>query len=531
VPLPVPESRYSSLRAVKDGLAWLCEPVSGNLGQGGARLDDDAPRASLERFDFQRQRATLLRDDVDWFAVSGDGSRLVVSDHGKLTVLPADRKADPDNPDDQVAVDGSRARFRADPVQLWRHAVGEAGRIMAHDFWVPDMAGVDWDGVLAEYLPLADRMASAAEFADLLWEIFGELGTSHAYVTAVSSGTGDGDSAAGLLGADLDRDAEGGWRIARVVPGESSDPLARSPLAGPGTQVRAGDRIVAVDGQPVGPAGPGPLLAGTSGKPVELTIGAASDSAGSYAPLRRVVVTPMRGESRLRYHDWVAGRRAEVRERSAGRLGYLHVPDMVSGGWADFHRDLRTEMRRDGLILDVRGNRGGHTSQLVVEKLAREIIAWDLPRHMRPSSYPEDARRGPMVALTDEWAGSDGDIVTAAIKLKNLGPVVGARTWGGVIGIDDGDELVDGTEMTVPRYAFWFDGLGWGVENYGVDPDVEVLISPDDWAAGRDTQLERAVAMALAALAERPPASPPDTSSRPSRVRPPLPPRPTPPPR
>jgi tricorn protease len=531
VPLPVPESRYSSLTAVKGGLAWLCEPVSGNLGQGGARPDDDAPRASLERFDFQRQRTTVLRDDVDWFAVSGDGSRLVVSDHGSLTVLPADRKADPDNPDDQVAVDGSRARFRADPVQLWRHAVREAGRIMAHDFWVPDMAGVNWDGVLAEYLPLADRMASAADFADLLWEIFGELGTSHAYVSAASSGTGDGDSAAGLLGADLDRDAEGGWRIARVVPGESSDPLARSPLAGPGAQVRAGDRIVAVDGQPVGQAGPGPLLAGTGGKPVELTIEAASDSAGSHAAPRRVVVTPMRGESRLRYHDWVAGRRAEVRERSAGRLGYLHVPDMVSGGWADFHRDLRTEMRRDGLILDVRGNRGGHTSQLVIEKLAREIIAWALPRDMRPYSYPMDARRGPMVALTDEWAGSDGDIVTAAIKLKNLGPVVGARTWGGVIGIDDGDELVDGTEMTIPRYAFWFDRLGWGVENYGVDPDVEVLISPDDWAAGRDTQLERAVAMALAALAERPPASPPDTSGRPSRVRPPLPPRPATPPR
>jgi tricorn protease len=529
VPLPVPESRYSSLRAVKGGLAWLSDPVSGNLGQGGARPDDDAPRAALERFDFQRQRATVLRDDVDWFAVSGDGGRLVVSDHGKLTVIPGDRKADPDNPDDQVAVDGSRARFRADPVQLWRHAVGEAGRIMAHDFWVPDMGGVDWDGVIAEYLPLADRMASPTDFADLLWEIFGELGTSHAYVSAASRGNGNsnsnGGSAAGLLGADLDRDADGGWRIARVVPGESSDPLARSPLTGPGAQVHAGDRIVAVDGQAVGPAGPGPLLTGTSGKPVELTIAPASGSAGSTGEQRRVVVTPMRAETRLRYQDWVAGRRAEVRERSGGRLGYLHVPDMVSTGWADFHRDLRAEMRRDGLILDVRGNRGGHTSQLVIEKLAREIIAWDVPRNLQPESYPMDARRGPMVALTDEWAGSDGDIVTAAIKLKGLAPVVGARTWGGVIGIDDGDELVDGTEMTTPKYAFWFNELGWGVENYGVDPDIEVLISPDDWAAGQDTQLANAVSIALAALAERPPLTPPDTSDRPSRARPPLPPR------
>ena len=221
------------------------------------------------------------------------------------------------------------------------------------------------------------------------------------------------------------------------------------------------------------------------------------------------MVTPLASEFRLRYQDWVAGRRAEVRERSGGRLGYLHVPDMVSVGWADFHRDLRGEMRRDGLIIDVRGNRGGHTSQLVIEKLARQVIGWDTVRDGQPESWPQDARRGPMVALTDEWAGSDGDIVTGAIKLMGLGPIVGARTWGGVIGIDEGEVLVDGTAMTIPKYSFWFDQLGWEVENYGVDPDVEVLISPDDWAAGRDTQLETAVAMALEALAAAPPAARP----------------------
>jgi tricorn protease len=521
VPVPVPESRYASLQAVKGGLAWLREPVSGNLGQGGARPTDDAPRPTLERFDLQRQRVSELADAADWFVTSGDGTRMVVSDHGKLTVLPADRRADGDNPDDQVSVDGSRARFLADPVQLWRHSFDEAGRIMAHDFWVEDMAEVDWAARLAEYRPLVEQVASASDFADLLWEIFGELGCSHAYVTAASDGAGDGGSTAAQLGADLTRDADGGWQIGRVIPGESSDPLARSPLDGPGARLAAGDKLVAVDGQPVGAAGPGPLLVGTAGKPVELTVAAGGGKQ------RRAVVIPLRSEFRLRYQDWVAGRRTEVRERSGGRLGYLHVPDMVSGGWADFHRDLRTEMRYDGLILDVRGNRGGHTSQLIVEKVARRIIGWDLPRGMQAGSYPLDAPRGPMVALTDEWAGSDGDIVTAAIKLKHLAPVIGARTWGGVIGIDDGDVLVDGTEMTIPKYSFWFDGLGWGVENYGVDPDVEVLISPDDWAAGRDAQLEAAVDMAMAALRENPPASPPDLSERPSRARPPLPPRPS----
>jgi tricorn protease len=223
----------------------------------------------------------------------------------------------------------------------------------------------------------------------------------------------------------------------------------------------------------------------------------------------------------------VAGNRRLVRQLGEGRLGYLHIPDMVGEGWAHFHRDLRTELRFDALVMDVRGNSGGHISQLVVEKLARRVLGWDIGRWLRPVPYPGEARRGPMVTVADEFAGSDGDIVTAAIRLLGLGPVVGARTWGGVIGIDGipGHELVDGTHITVPRYAFSFNEYGWGVENHGVDPDVPVLISPDDWAAERDPQLETAVRLALEALEKQPPSVPPDPSTGPSRARPPLPPR------
>jgi tricorn protease len=175
----------------------------------------------------------------------------------------------------------------------------------------------------------------------------------------------------------------------------------------------------------------------------------------------------------------------------------------------------------------VRGNTGGHTSQLVVEKLARRIIGWDTGRWIQPLPYPEEARRGPLVTLSDEFAASDGDIITAAITSLGLGPVVGTRTWGGVIGIEGfpGHELVDGTHMTVPRFAFHSDEYGWGVENYGVKPDVEVLISPDDWAAGRDPQVETAVRLALEALEKQPAATPPDASTGPRKTRPPLPPR------
>jgi len=447
----------------------------------------------------------------------------VVKDQEELRVLPAEHKEDHGS-GESVTVDLSRARFQADPVALWRHAYGEAGRLMRRDFWTPDMSGVDWDGVLGDYRPLLDRVRGANDFTDLMWEVVAELGTSHSYITRASADGHDrGAATVGLLGADISRDDAGRWVVDRVLPGESSDPRARSPLEAPGVVARAGDEVVAVDGRPVDPVlGPAPLLAGTVGKPVELTIRPQSQSA-----TRSVVVVPLRDERRLRYQDWVTGRRRLVRELGEGRLGYLHIPNMIGEGWADFHRDLHTEMRFDALVMDVRGNGGGHISQLVVEKLARRVIGWDQGRWMQPESYPQDGRRGPVVTVADEFAGSDGDIVTAAIKLLGLGPVVGTRTWGGVIGIEDlpGHELVDGTHVTVPRYAFSFDEYGWGVENHGVDPDVEVLITPDDWAAGRDPQLETAVRLALEALEKQSPKVPADLATGPSKARPPLPPR------
>jgi tricorn protease len=518
VTVPVEEARYRGLRAVKGGLVWLRSPVAGVLGEGGADLDDDRPRSALQRFDLRKREIKELAAGVDWFRVSGDGTRLVVRDHDELRVLPSARKQD--DPGETVVVDESRARFQADPAALWQHAYTEAGRFMRRDFWIADMSGVDWDGVLEEYRPLLDRIRGAADFADLVLDLFGELGTSHSYVSAASNGARK-YAPVGQLGADISRDGSGRWLVDRVLPGESSDPRARSPLAAPGAAVVAGDELVAVDGLPVDPVrGPWPLLAGTAGKPVELVVRSPGEDG-----LRRVVVVPLRGERRLRYQDWVAGRRRLVRELSDGRLGYLHIPDMMGEGWAHFHRDLRTEMARDGLIFDVRGNSGGHISQLVVEKLARRVVAWGVGRWLRPETYPLEARRGPLVTVADEFAGSDGDIVTATIKLLGLGPVVGTRTWGGVIGIEGYQGLVDGTGVTVPRYAFSFDEYGWGVENYGVDPDVEVLITPDEWAAGRDPQLETAIQLALDALDKQPPPVPPDVSAGPVKSRRPLPPR------
>ncbi|MDQ0786913.1 S41 family peptidase [Streptomyces sp. B3I8] len=506
VPFPVEAARYSTLRAAKDGVLWLRHPLQGVLGSSRATPEDPDPKTDLERYDLLQQRVEHLSGDADHFAVTGDGKRVLLWTDSRLKVVPSDRRASSDEDSDtNIPVDLTRIRQTVDPAAEWRQMYDEVGRLMRDNFWRPDLGGVDWSAVLDRYRPVLDRVATHDDLVDLLWEVQGELGTSHAYVTPGGAWGGWSDRRQGLLGADISRREDGSWRIDRVLPSETSDPDAHAPLAAPGVAVRAGDAIVAVGGRPVDPVtGPGPLLVGTAGKPVELTVSPAGGG-----DLRHAVVVPLESEEPLRYHAWVAGRRAYVHEKSGGRLGYLHVPDMVGSGWAQLHRDLRVEVAREGLVVDVRENRGGHTSQLVVEKLARRIVGWDLPRGMRPSSYPEDAPRGPVVAVANEFSGSDGDIVNAAVKALGIGPVVGTRTWGGVIGIDNRYQLVDGTAVTQPKYAFWLEGYGWGVENHGVDPDVEVVTAPQDYAAGRDPQLDEAIRLALTALEQTPAKTPP----------------------
>ncbi|WP_432160711.1 S41 family peptidase [Streptomyces sp. NRRL F-5630] len=515
-PFPVPASKYSSLCPVAGGgLVWLRWPISGALGQTFVNPADTSSRPTLEHFDPARARRTQLVDHMDAFAVSGDGSRLVVVDDGELRAIPAN-----DLPDDSGTsyIDLRRILHEVDPPAEWRQAYDEAGRVIRAYFWDPGLSNIDWDAVLDQYRPLLDRVASPDEFADLLREAYGELGTSHAYVTAArrSEGPPHYQRAQGLLGADFTC-RDGAWELRRILPGESSDPRARSPLAGTG--IREGAVLTHVDGRPVDPvAGPAPLLAGAAGTSVELTFAAAGGG-----PPRRVAVLPLVDERALRYHDWVAKRRAVVRELSDGKCGYLHIPDLGGSGWAQFNRDLRLEMSMPALIVDVRGNAGGNISELVLEKLTRRIIGWDLTRDAMPVSYASNAPRGPLVALADEATSSDGDMITAAFKLLGLGPVVGQRTWGGVVGMTGRHRLIDGTVVTVPMNAAWFDAYDWGVENHGVDPDVPALRTPLDWAEGRHAQLDDAVSLALDLLRSHPPAEPPTVATVPDRARPPLP--------
>jgi tricorn protease len=312
----------------------------------------------------------------------------------------------------------------------------------------------------------------------------GELGTSHAYELG-GDYRPEPKWTQGSLGADLTAQARG-FRIERIPFGDSWVADAVSPLTAPGLDIRPGDRILEVEGVAVGrDRSPQELLVERGGREVSLTVSRGRGKG------RRVVVKALGSETALRYRDWVETNRRWVEEQSGARAGYIHIPDMGPWGFSEFHRAWHSEVDKDGLIVDVRFNRGGNVSQLLLEKLARRRLGYGITRFRLPSPFPDDSPTGPMVCLTNENSGSDGDIFSHTFKLAGLGPLIGTRTWGGVVGIWPQQTLVDGTTTTQPEFGFWFTDVGFGVENYGTEPDIEVTITPEDYQKGRDPQLER----------------------------------------
>jgi tricorn protease len=524
---PVAESRFGRLVGAAQGkVLWTVLPIEGQQGRGGHKEGS----GRLEAFDFETLQVSTLMDKADDFQLAADHATVLVRDGKRLRAIGLDAAdkdeadgADADTPSRKSGwIDLGRVRVSVDPRAEWRQMLREVWRLQRDHFWVADMSGVDWPAMLRRYEPLLPRVATRAELSDLIWELQGELGTSHAYES-------DGDHrrppqvALGQLAAEWKlRPQDGSFEITRIVRGDGWDAQADSPLHAVGVEAQLGERIVAVNGQRVSrERPPQALLVHQAGAKVELTL---ARGEGSAATTRRVLVTTLADEVPARYREWVEHNRAWVHAQSGGRVGYLHLPDMMADGFAEFHRYFSAECDREALVVDLRYNRGGHVSELLLEKVARKRIAYNVPRWGRTTPYPEESAAGPVVALCNEHAGSDGDIFAHGFKLMGIGPLVGTRTWGGVIGIWPRTLLVDGTETTQPEYSFWFRDVGWGVENHGTDPNIEVDNAPQDAAAGRDRQLETALATALQ-LAEGRRTALPDMATRPNLAPPPLPPR------
>jgi tricorn protease len=504
VAFPVAEGRYERIRGVRGRALYTNYPVQGSLA---ANSDSEGPSGVLDYWDLERNKSGRIADKVSDFQVSLDARVVGVISNDRLRVVPSNYRDDPDRPEKEECtretgwIDMDRIPVAVIPAEEWRQMYSEAWRLQREHFWRPDMAGTDWKEIHDRYLPLLDRVSSRAEFSDLMWEVQGELGASHCYEMG-----GDyrprPNWRQGFLGADLDwNDRTRRWRITRIPLGDPWDRASASPLAGPGVGLGPGDEILEIGGERLtGQVSPYEKLVNMAGREVRITF--RRRRGRGWAPDETATLRALTDESPLRYRDWVETRRAAVHQATDERVGYVHIPDMGPAGYAEFHRYFSSECLRDGLIIDVRFNRGGHVSQLLLEKLLRKRIGYDVSRWSEPIPYPDAAPMGPMVALTNEHAGSDGDIFCHAFKLYGLGPLIGKRTWGGVIGIWPRHSLVDGTVTTQPEFASWFVDVGYDVENHGTDPDIEVDNRPQDYAAGRDRQMDQALRSIRSLLAK-----------------------------
>ncbi len=534
---PVPEGRYGQIGGMPEKAIFTLFPVEGSLGEEDESMGEEDRNGQLRVYNFKEHRAETLADEVDWFDLSRNTKKLIYGSGDRLRVVAAGEKA-PGNegsPRKSGWIDLGRVKVSIDPQSEWEQMFREAWRLQRDHFWTEDMSDVNWQMVYERYFPLIARVSSRGEFSDLMWEMQGELGTSHAYEFG-------GDYrlrplySQGFLGATVRWDDEAeGYRLLDFVRGDPWNADAHSPLAAPGVNIREGDLLVAINGQALDrQTGPAQWLVNQAGEEVMLTVRREEPTADDRPQtadelprdthhLHTVTVRTLYDERAARYRAWVNGNRARVDEATGGRVGYVHIPDMGPEGYAEFHRGYLSEIDKDALIVDVRYNGGGNVSSLILEKLAKRRLGYDMHRWGGLSPYPEESVAGPLVALTNEQAGSDGDIFCHSFKMMGLGPLIGKRTWGGVVGIWPRHALVDGTVTTQPEFSHWFADAGWNVENYGTDPDLDVDNTPQDYRAGRDVQLERAVETIRGLLQSNPPLQPPDRSSRPSRALPKLP--------
>lgn len=500
IAFPVPEGKYTQITGVKGKVLFSSVPMKGSLEESESPGD-----ALLEVYDFEQQKKETVATGINDYVVA-DGSPVLMYRSGKrLRVTAASAPASGEKSGDERPskksgwIDLMRIKVSVIPSLEWRQMFRELWRLQRDHYWTADMAGIDWQAIYRRYLPVLDRIATRVEFSDLVWEVQGELGTSHAYESGGDFRRSP-NYRQGFLGADLRYDDEsGGYRIKRIINGDSWSEKSNSSLARPGVNVLENDIILAINSHPVSKqVTPGELLVNLADNEVRLKV----QTPGN-AP-RTVNVKALSDETQARYRHWVENNKRMVHEASGGRIGYVHLPNMGPFGFSEFHRYYFREVERDGLIVDVRFNGGGHVSQLILEKLARKRIAYTVKRWGEPHSYPQSAVLGPVIALTNEYAGSDGDIFSHCFKLMKLGQLVGKRTWGGVIGISPRHRLVDGTVTTQPEFSFWFVDVGWKVENYGTDPDIEVEIAPQDYRHGNDAQLQKCIELITAELDEHP---------------------------
>jgi tricorn protease len=491
VVLPPASGSYANLVAVKGKLIYRRTPRAGTH-------DDKSP---IVYFDFEEREEKTILDDADALEVTVDGKKMLVTSKKRYAIVEVKEKQKFEKP-----IDVADVEVPVDPRAEWHQLFMDTFRFERDFFYDPGMHGVNWNGMKERYLTLLDDAVTRWDVNWVIGEFLGELNASHTY-----HGGGDlehgPDRSIGMLGVDWELD-RGAYRIKRIVRGGAWDTGVRSPLDEPAVNIKEGEYVLAVNGRPLDTKlDPWAAFEDLGKKTVILTVNASPSMAGS----RQVVVTCLDDETELRFRAWIEERRQLVDKATNGKVGYIYVQSTGTDAQNDLMRQFMAQWKKDGLVIDERWNNGGQIPDRFIELLNRPILSYWAVRDAPAQQWPPIAHRGPKVMLINGWSGSGGDAFPFYFREAGLGPLIGTRTWGGLIGISGAPDLVDGGNITVPTFRM-FDPKGqWFAEGHGVDPDIVVEEDPTQIANGVDTQLKRAIDEVLKRIAASPkaPAQPP----------------------
>jgi tricorn protease len=490
--LPPGPSNYGGLASVGDKLFYVA-------------------KGKLHVFDLEKEKDTEL-GDIAGYRISADGKKMLVRTGGDYAIvdLPGGKL---DTADKKLSL--ADLEVTLDRPAEWNQIYAECWRQMRDFFYAPNLHGVDWPAMRKRYEPLLAHVRHRADLTYVIGELIGELNAGHAYV-----GGGDYPKPErvplGLLGARTSRDASGYYRIDRILRGHNWDPQYRSPLTEIGVGVKTGDFILAVNGKPVKDLPDlHAALVGLAGKQVKLRVNGQPKEEGA----RDETVVPTDDEQKLYYLEWVLGNIEKVEKATDGKVGYVHVPDMGVPGLNEFAKFYYPQLHKEALIVDCRGNGGGNVSPQIAERLRREPAMWTIARNGAVNVDPAGQVLGPKVLLIDQFSASDGDIIGWRFRTHKLGPIIGQRSWGGVVGIRGSLPLLDGGTLNRPEFSrFDLDAREWIMEGVGVQPDIEVDNDPAREFAGQDDQLDRAL-VEIRKLMEQKPVRIPEVPPYPDKSR------------
>ncbi len=487
--LPIPAHNYVNLAAGKTGVLFLAEsdPVAGRFGP---------PNLTLHKFDLKTRKTEKYLEGIRDFDVSFNGEKLL---YWKGEQWAISSTGQPPKPGEGV-LKLDAMQVRVDPRAEWKQMYHEVWRIQRDFFYDPGAHGLDLKAAEAKYAPYLERLGSRADLNYLFAEMLGEMSVGH-----MRAGGGALPEIkrvrGGLLGADYSLE-NGRHRFARVYNGENWNPELRAPLTQPGVNVVAGEYLLAVNGRDLRASDNiYSFFEETAGKSVLLKVG--PDPTGTNS--REVTVVPLESESNLRHLAWIEDNRRQVDKLSGGRLAYVYLPNTSTAGLTNFNRYYFAQVDKQGAVIDERFNGGGSIADYIIDYMRRPLWNYFSTRDGADFTTPVGSIFGPKAMIINEYAGSGGDAMPWLFRKARIGPLVGKRTWGGLVGVFGFPQLIDGGFVTAPNLAFYNTEGQWDVENRGVAPDVEVDFDPQAVRAGHDPQLERAVQVVLEALQKNPP--------------------------